>query len=177
MSGKARGRPDSGWWLGRSRSEPLPITRVSRSSMVSKGPDGPTFILLNWYRHSGILSLGVLLVLLLVFFVVKKPLGGILQAVLTFVVPTYQARKHSGWDLRLENSVCWVCTMCTIIIGSLLTGLLLLIDLYQWTILPGAACFGLPGALCGFDSIPYISPDALRMSALFFGVNLLALLI
>jgi hypothetical protein len=171
-----QGTWSAGWWMGQSRSEPLPITQVSRSSMVSKGPDGPTFILLNWYHLSAFLALGVL-VLLLVFFVVKKPLGGILQAVLTFVVPTYQARKHFGWDLKLENSVCWVCTMCMIITGSLLTGLLLLIDLYQWTILPGAASFGLPGALCGFDSIPCISPDALWMSALLFGVYLLALLI
>jgi hypothetical protein len=67
--------------------------------------------------------------------------------------------------------------MCMIITGSLLTGLLLLIDLYQWTILPGAASFGLPGALCWIDSILCISPDALRMSALLFGVNLLLLLI
>jgi hypothetical protein len=172
-----QGTWSAGWWMGRPRSKPLPIAQVSRSSMVPMGPDGPTFHFPNWYRQSSILSLGILLVLLLVFFVVKKPLGGILQAVLTFVVPTYQARKHAGWDLRLESSVCWVCTMCTIIMGSLLTGLLLLIDLYQWTILPGAACFGLPGTLCEFDSIPYISPDALRMSALLFGVNLLALLI
>jgi hypothetical protein len=76
-----------GWWLGQSRSEPLPITQVSR-------PDGLTFILLNWF-HSAFLALGVL-VLLLVFFVVKKPLGGILQAAMTFVVPKYQARKLSG---------------------------------------------------------------------------------
>jgi hypothetical protein len=57
-----------------------------------------------WYHCAFI---GVI-VLFLVLFVVKKPLGSILQAVLNSVVPTYPERKRSSLDLRLENTVCWI---------------------------------------------------------------------
>ncbi len=41
-------------------------------------------------------------------FVVRRLLGGILQALLNSVVPTYPERKRSSLDLRLDNTVCWI---------------------------------------------------------------------
>ncbi len=74
--------------------------------MASQGCDGLDFIFIDPVGyHCCVLSV---VILLLVLFVVKKPLGGILQAVLNSVVPTYPERKHTSLDLKLENTVCWI---------------------------------------------------------------------
>ena len=86
-------------------------TVVSRSSMASLRPDGPDFISPQrpvWYHQISFLTALVLVALLLVLFAVKKPFGGIFQAVLNSAVPTRPERKRSSLDLRLENTVCWL---------------------------------------------------------------------
>ncbi len=50
-------------------------------------------------------------------FVVKTLLGGILQAVLKYVVPTYPERKRSSLDLKLENNLCWIVVTLTMIVA------------------------------------------------------------
>ena len=103
-------------WRGSIRLEPSPTHQVSRSSMASLRPDGPDFISPQrpvWYHQISFLTALVLVALLLVLFAVKKPFGGIFQAVLNSAVPTRPERKRSSLDLRLENTVCWLVVALT----------------------------------------------------------------
>ncbi len=86
--------------------------------MASLRTDGPDFISPQrpvWYHQISFLTALVLVALLLVLFAVKKPFGGIFQAVLNSAVPTRPERKRSSLDLRLENTVCWLVVALTVL--------------------------------------------------------------
>jgi hypothetical protein len=86
--------------------------------MASLRPDGPDFISPQrpvWYHQISFLTNLVLVALLLVLFAVKKPFGGIFQAVLNSAVPTRPEQKRSSLDLRLENTVCWLVAALTVL--------------------------------------------------------------
>jgi hypothetical protein len=162
-------------WPGLTRIEPSLTDQISRSSMASHGPDGPAFISIFpvWY-HCAFMGA---IVLFLVLFVVKKPLGGILQAVLKSVVPTYPERKRSSLDLTLENTVCWI----VVILSMMATGMLFPVLLFptgpkQWAVVIETAILGFAGPTFVSDNIPHI-PGAIRTGALLLRINLLLHLI
>ena len=85
-----------------------PRSQVSRSSMASR-PDGPGFTILPSPKlDADIFHTRLLLViaLLLVILAVKKPLGGIFQALLNSAGTTYQKKKRSRLNIKLESAIC-----------------------------------------------------------------------